>query len=514
MRIRHWLVLALILLLGAYLRLHHLAAVPPWYPDEGSNIAVAADLARGELAYMAFGQSSFINPRPPLFYLPLIVLFKLGGVDILWARLLSATCGLLTLFLVYLLTHSLLNPRVALLAALFYAIYPAAVVYSRMAFTYNLLAPLYLLGLYTLHRYLDSDRLTWLLLAALCAGLSPITDLAGIAFPIFLALALLLHHPRHLFLALPLLLLPTLAWSVWMWTAAGDAFLFDLHFTLSRTGGSLGEQLARVIFFYRAGLENELWLALGSLGLFLLPDRRSRWLLGGLYFGSLLLITRTGAIFGLASYFLIPLFPFVAIGMACFLARGLPYLVGMLEQDIKETLADHNLSFAWRRRLTFALTAAILFFLVFSPFVSMVYEGLFLDYSLFTARLGTTLADPQTARLATSFVNARTVPGDVVLCSPTIAWLLHAQAADFQMAIAATGQATQHFPAGIPPSRFRFDPRLENATYVILDPFWRGWASAQMPEVAQIVREVEEGWVLERRFGKFEVYRYPPGGRR
>lgn len=130
------------------------------------------------------------------------------------------------------------------------------------------------------------------------------------------------------------------------------------------------------------------------------------------------------------------------------------------------------------------------------------------------ARLGTTLADPRTARLATSFVNARISPDDVVLCSPTIAWLLHAHAADFQMAIAATGQATQHFPADIPSSRFRFDPRLENATYVILDPLWRGWASAQMPEVAEMVREVEEEWELERRFGEFEVYRHPPGEKR
>lgn len=152
--------------------------------------------------------------------------------------------------------------------------------------------------------------------------------------------------------------------------------------------------------------------------------------------------------------------------------------------------------------------------LILSPFVSMLYEGFFLDYSLFTVRLGTTLADPQTARLATSFVNARTSPDDVVLCSPTIAWLLHTHAADFQMAVAATGRATQHFPADIPSSRFRFDPRLENATYVILDPLWRGWASTQMPEVAEMVREVEEGWGLERRFGEFEVYRHPPGEKR
>jgi 4-amino-4-deoxy-L-arabinose transferase-like glycosyltransferase len=499
----------LIVMIGALLRLHHLATVPGWYPDEGSNIAIAASLSQGEVAYLAFGQSSFINPRPYLFYLPLVVLFKLGGVDILWARLLSALCGLLSLLLLYPLVRVLVDRRTAWLAASFYAVYPAAVVYSRLAFTYNLLAPLYLLGLYTFHRYLESSRIGWLLASALCGGLALITDLAGIAFPLFLVLALLVHRPRHLPFATPPLLLPVLIWGVWMWIEGGEAFLFDLRFTLSRTGGSLGEQLARIVFFYRAGLEGELWLALGSLGLLFLPDRRSRWLLGGLHFGSLLLLTRTGAIFGLASYFLIPLFPLVAIGMAWLMAHGLPSLVRVLEREIKEWLAARCLRPSWPRRLAFVLTSAILFFVILSPFVSMVYEGLLLDYSLFTVRLGTTLADPLVASQVAAYVNARTTPDDVVLCSPTIAWLFHAHAADFQMAIAATGQATQHFPAGIPFSRFRFDPRLENASYVIVDPLWRGWASTQMPKVAEIVQEVESGWVLEGRFGEFEVYRHP-----
>ena len=54
------------------------------------------------------------------------------------------------------------------------------------------------------------------------------------------------------------------------------------------------------------------------------------------------------------------------------------------------------------------------------------------------------------------------------------------------------------------------EPRLENATYVILDPLWRGWASAQMPQVAEMVRDVEKEWVLEARLGEFDIYRRPP----
>jgi 4-amino-4-deoxy-L-arabinose transferase-like glycosyltransferase len=509
LKARHWVVLLLILLLGAYLRFHRLGTVPHWYPDEGSNVAVAAALTRGEYAYLAFGKSSFINPRPYLFYLLLVVLFKLGGVDILWARLLSASLGFLSLLLLYPVARVLTDRRTALLAVLFYAIYPAAVVYSRFAFTYTLLPPFYLLGLYVFHRYLTTDRLLWLFGAACCAGLALVTDLAGVTFFLFLGLALLVHRPRRLLWVLPVALLPLLVWGIWMWTVGGEAFLFDVRFTFSRTTASLGEQLARIVFFYRAGLEGDVWLALGSLGLLVLPDRRSRWLLGGLHFGSLLFLTRTGAIFGLATYFLIPLFPFVSIGVATLLSRGVPRLVAALEGDVSDVLIGRWLSPAWRRRTVFVLVAVILFFVVFSPLVSMVYEGAFLNYSLFTVRLGTTLADPETARQTADYVNGRTSADDVVLCSPTIAWLFDANAADFQMAVAATGRATQHFPADVPLSRFRFDPRLESATYVILDPLWKGWASAQMPAVAGMVQKVEAGWVLERSFGEFDVYRRP-----
>jgi 4-amino-4-deoxy-L-arabinose transferase-like glycosyltransferase len=422
----------------------------------------------------------------------------------------------LTLILLYPVVRALVDPRVALLATFFYAIYPAAILYSRFAFTYNLLTPLYLLGLYALHRYLDSDRLIWLFPAALCAGLAPVTDLIGIILPLFLALALLLHRPRHLLVALPLFVLPPLAWGIWMWKVGGEAFLFDTAFAFTRVSASLPLQLARLIFFYRQGLEYDLWFALGNFGLLLLPHRRSRWLIGGFYFVSLFALLRTVDTAGLGYYYAMPLFPFIAVGVALPLAYGLPYLLKRLQGDILHLLAGSFLSLRWRRLLAFYLNASIVFLIIVSLFTSIVFEALFPHYGSFTDRLDLmdVLADPETARLATSYVNSRTSPDDLVLCSPTIAWLLHAQAADFQMAIAATGRATQHFPAGIPPSRFRFDPRLENATYVILDPFWRGWASAQMPEVAQIVREVEEGWVLERRFGKFEVYRYPPGGKR
>jgi len=468
MKTKAWpILLLLIFLLGAYLRFHDLNDHPPWYPDEGSNIAIAAALSRGESAYLVFGRSSFINGHPQLFYALMAGLFRVGGVDILWGRLLSAACGFLALILLYGVTNALVDRRTALLAALFYAFYPAAVVYSRLAFTYNLLAPLYLAALYALHRYLDSTQVPWLLAGALCAGLGPITDLAGVSLPILLGLTVLLHRPRHLLVTMPLLALPALAWGVWMWRVGGDAFLFDLTFSLSRVKAPLLLQLARTLFYYREGLAYDLWFAVGNFGLLLLPRRRSRWLVGGFYFLALFMLLRTVDIAGLGYYFAIPLFPFVAIGVGWLLAHGLPHLINRLQADILHWLADRGLSPRRGRPVAFCLNAGILFLIIVSPLASTLYEALFLNYGLFTKRLASmaVLADPQTARLATAYVNAHTSPDDVVLASPTIAWLIDAHAADFQMAVAATGQATQHFPANVPRDRFLFDPRLDYATY-------------------------------------------------
>ncbi|MGD1996486.1 MAG: glycosyltransferase family 39 protein [Anaerolineae bacterium] len=506
----HWLPLLTAIGLGAFLRFPDLRTAPPWYSDEGTNIAISAALARGELGYMAIGQSSFINGHPHLFYLLLAALFRLAGVDILWARLLSAMLGFLALILLYPVVSAIAGRRIALLATILYAFYPGAVVYTRLAFTYSLLTPLYLVALYAVHRYLDQERRAWLLLAALCAGLAPVTDLAGIALPIFLVLVLLLRRPRHLLLTLPLLALPTLAWGLWMWASAGNAFLFDWAFTLSRTGGSLTLQLARIVSHYRDGLAWDLWFALGSMGLLLLPTRRSRGLIGGFYFSSLVLLTRTVNIGGLRYYFLIPYHPLISAGVSTLALRGWPYVISQFEDDFGSWLAARFPWPRWRRPAVLLVNSIFVFLFAISPFVADLQRATSLD-SFPSVRLGLSgiFASPEAGVQATSYVNAHTSADDVVLASPTIAWLLTACAADFQMAVAATGHPSYHLPANIPSSRFRCDPRLGNAAYVITDPLWRNWGSQTMPQVADMVEEVEEEWVLESEFGEFEIYRNP-----
>ena len=132
--------LGLILALAALLRFPNLAVNPGWYSDEGTLVAIAQKLAQGGWQYLALNQSMLIVARPPVFLLILAGLFRVLEPGIAVLRLLTASLGMASVLLTYLLVRRVgRSPGLALLSALFLAIYPQAVLYSRIGFSYNLL---------------------------------------------------------------------------------------------------------------------------------------------------------------------------------------------------------------------------------------------------------------------------------------------------------------------------------------------------------------------------------------
>lgn len=505
------LLLALILILGVYLRFHQLRWVPGWASDEGSHIDVAWHLAHGQLQYFAIGRSTGIVGRPHLFYLLLAGIYRLADFDLVWARSLTALYGVVTIVLLYVVVRQMFDRATALLAALIFAIYPHVVVYNRMAFTYNQLQPLYIMAYYLLWCYLKDHDRKWLIYVSLCVTTALVTDWTATSLLAILLIVMIVRNPRQLVWVIPLSLSALIVWGLVMWNASGQPFLADLAFTLSRVGGSPFEQIARIVLLYPAVLEWDVWLFAGGLGLFLIPKRLQRALALALFYGSLLLTVRAGAASGIASYLLIPLFPFIALGLATFISHIIPLLVREFEGDLDAALKGQPVLQLWPqgwRVIRPVVVGVVVFVIALSPLVAMLADGLFLDYKLSTTHLAGTLADPTEAESVANFVNANASADDVVLASPSILWLFRAQVADFQQAVAITGHRTQHYPASIPRDRFLFDCSLENADFVVLDPLWRGWASQMMPEVAQMVIEVET-WPLALKAGDFEVYRNP-----
>ena len=127
-----------LLLVGAYLRLANLADNPGWDADEGYNLNIAANLLAGHAQMFAM-RYAFVQ-HPPFFYLLGALVMRVWTHDLIALRTLSACCGVLTILVLHGLGSALGGRRLGWAAALFYAIWPEAVLQVRWAYTYNLLA--------------------------------------------------------------------------------------------------------------------------------------------------------------------------------------------------------------------------------------------------------------------------------------------------------------------------------------------------------------------------------------
>jgi 4-amino-4-deoxy-L-arabinose transferase-like glycosyltransferase len=491
----------LILALAAYLRLANLADNPGWYTDEGANLMMAQSLAEGRVQYMAINRSILLFARMPLFEGMLAALLRVFGGGIVTLRTFTGTLGLTTVPLSYWTIRRIQRGHdrvLPLLAALAMAIYPAAVVYSRFGFTYNLLAPLILLVELGLWEYMNASRRGWLALAAIAVGLGMLSDVIFITLTLPVGLVVLWHNRRDVWWSLLLMALPLGIYVGGMLLADSAAFLFDLSFTLGRVGGrSLVEQIHTIGLNLRMMVEQDVWVAPAIIGLFLLRPNRLARLCLLLFLLPLVMMARTFPLYSLSRYYLIPLLPFVALGMAALIRYGVPAVFSV----IATTRPGH-----WRWAA--GTLAFLVAWLVFSPLLSTT--GLLVQQvqTRFVTAIDPFLLDPHDCRLATDYVNAHSIPTDLVIASPGLAWRIQAHTADFQMAVAETGQDTPHVPGDLPPDRWAYDSRLEEARYVVVDNLWRAWAVPDVPGVAEMLQTVQ-GWEVVFQSGEVTVYCRP-----
>lgn len=518
------LALGLILGLAAYLRLWNVETNPGWYSDEGTDINIASNLLRGRVQYMALGQSTLLVARMPLFPFLLAASFGLLGEGIGTLRYLTGGLGTLSVGLLYLLVRVVRgrdDVPLALLAALMYAIYPNAVIFSRLGFGYNMLTPIVLLMAASLWKYFQTGRRLWLIMTTLLVGIGMWSMLMMLAFIPVLLILVSSRRWRDLPWCMAFLVLPVTGYVAFMWTQGPEAFLFDARFTLSRLSAvPLIAQPAIIALNFGRILARDYWFAPGLVGLFLL-----QWVVWRRYALLLLLAPlialarTTSGLSSLGFYYLIPIFPFVALGVASLVRYGTANVLEVATDGVSAMYAGWG--WAPRRqmgtwiqiRLRVLVGAFALFLVVVAPFLesTMFQMGqVWVKYEAAQALPGSgmLLVAPVDAERVALYVNEHVDSDDLVIASPGVAWLLHAHVADFQQSLAATGVATEHFPANMPTDRFVYDARYGRARYVIIDPVWRNWAVRVMPAVAAMVREVEQ-WPLVLRAGEIEVYQNP-----
>jgi hypothetical protein len=391
----------------------------------------------------------------------------------------------------------------ALLAALLMAIYPPAVLYSRLGFSYNLLAPLVLItwrGLveyWQLSRSGFAQRPRWLstshpiavanrsyvarvrlALACSAVGLGLLCDLwMGVLIAPVLAVVFLCNW-RDAWWASLLMALPLMLYAVSQLSLVPQAFLFDVHFTLARLNAIPFTQQAATLLDNIATLFNQdKWWLVGLVGLAALKPGPVRNLSLFFLLWPIAILGRTVALYSLSFYYMIPLLPLIVLGVAVLI----------------HTLAKYQ-------RLL-ALAAMMLALVFFPASLRQLYSG-------FVTPIDDFLINPEDARAAAQFVNQHSQANDVIIASPAVAWLLQSNVADFQMAVAATGEATVHLPANLPVNRFAFDPRYPTARYIIVDNLWRNWAAVHMPAVAEMIQTVA-AWPMAFQAGEISVYQNP-----
>jgi hypothetical protein len=295
------------------------------------------------------------------------------------------------------------------------------------------------------------------------------------------------------------------------------SFLFDLRYTLSRLGRlSLLGQLRTLAHNYTVLVSQDWWMPLGLVGLFTLRPARLRRLSLVLFLLPIVVLGRTTALFSLSYYYMIPLLPFVALGMAALVERAVPTAFRIVQDGLGVLLRGWgwpSSQLAWQQaqeRLLAVGTSLVLLSLIATPFLISTTSTVDRVRDGFTTAIDPFLIDPGDARQVGEFVKARTSSDDLVIASPGVVWLFPTKRADFLMSLAFTGQETALLPGDIPADRFAFDPSYTRARFVVVDNLWRNWAVWDIAGVSEMLRQVE-AWPCVLNSGELNVYCNPVG---
>lgn len=507
-----------ILALAAYLRFERLATNPGWYSDEGTLADIARHLADGQLQYQALTGSILVVARFPAVPLLVAGLMGAGGDALQTLRAVSASLGVISTAALYLTTRLLLGGKGAglgLLAAGLFAVYPPAVFYARIGFSYNLLTPLMLITAAGLWLYFDRNRRAGALVAGLAIGLGSLTDLMMISALVAAGLIVLVRNPRDLRWWLPLSLAPLVVYLVSI--AARDPQLLadDLRFIAARLAVvPWWAQPSLVVLNLGTLMLTEVWWIPALIGLTVLRPRRLGVLLLLLLLVPLILLGRTTGLAGLRLYSISPLFPWVALGVASLLWQGVPRLLAVgrtvFENQLQRVpwFMRTDLGRWTATRLTALGSAAIVFLLVGSPLLVSTFQLFVQLRSGFDRGNAWAYVPVKPAREAIRRVNRLASPGELVLASPALAWALDAQAADFQQVLAYSGIPSIDYPADLPRDRFAYALGLDRAAYVVVDSIWRDWGAVHLVAVEQTLRQVES-WPIVWQGGGIVVYENP-----
>jgi hypothetical protein len=509
---------ALIVAVAAGLRFANLPNNPAWYSDEGTWAQIAQHFAADRDQYMAVSYPTLLVGRPPLFLHVVAALYRVTDSDGLpTLRALTAGLGVLSVLLLYLCVRQVTgDAALALLAAALLALYPRAVLFNRIGFSYNLLQPLMVVVVWLLWHALSAARAghrrVWLGAAALCVGVGGLSDLAALGVLLPLAVVVLWRDWRDLW-AVALGVVPLALFLLVSWWTIPQVIAFDAAFTFGRAATPVWEQAVRAADNVGRLLFSDAWLVLALIGFFAPQPPRLQRLTALLLWPYTLLIVRLIAADGVGGYYLIPIWPLVALGVALCLYYGAHPAYAVLRDTLGACAARVRAVPlpAWAVPVGARVALAAL---MVGPCVAL------------TTTHWNALADgwptdrpelflvPSDARAVIDYLHAQARPTDLVIASPSLTWALNTRTADFQIAAAYAGIRTIHWPPDLPRARFLYPAGYADARFVVIDPLWRTWAADNVtpatdgqPNAMRVqMAQIEATWTRVFAAGEIVVY--------
>ncbi|ACK67225.1 glycosyl transferase family 39 [Rippkaea orientalis PCC 8801] len=193
--------LLVILIFALLVRVIFLGTIPNgFFTDEASyaydSYSILHTLRDQYGKFLPWYFKSANDYREGLYMYLMIPFIKIFGLNPFGARITSAVIGTLTVFVLYHLAKEIFNQKVGLLSALFLAITPWHIHFSRITFRANLVPLLFCLSLLFFVKSFKEPK--WLILSSPLFGISIYTyNSARVFVPLFL-LGLVIIYRKHL----------------------------------------------------------------------------------------------------------------------------------------------------------------------------------------------------------------------------------------------------------------------------------------------------------------------------
>jgi hypothetical protein len=432
-----------------------------WYPDEGAFTELALSLWRSGMASVGPVKQTAFLPMGCSWLAPALAApwAGLSQSPLLGVRLWVALCCGVSAASLTLLLQRFAGLAAALAAGLSFAVWPLAVHLGAWAVYHQLAAALLLLCAWQAALFQEAPtQRRWL---GLCAATGLAAAAAYWSFWLLLlpaALALPQQRRRWLLGGLPLLALPLLLAIAIGYFVDPASFAIDFKGldSLSHAGLPGLQGLLDPLYSFGKAAKAFPPLALGLVGLLglLAQEVRARRLtpLGvsalALFLGCMDIFRQRQNLEGFA-------YPLVlALPAFCF---GLGLVAGFLGR-------------AWQAKQPRWILAAAAFAGVFYPPEPLIY-------------MQQLCAPPVEAQDLLAKAAQDLKPGDLVLGQAPFNWGFPrgVLACQFDDVAAVNGEALSFLPMGLPPSRFKYRPALEDARWIVLGPYSYGFTFGQLP---------------------------------